>query len=138
VDRKLALFDVGADDYLTKPFSSQELLARIRVQVRRQQPQAILRAEELEVDLTRRAARYAGRTLRLSPKEFDVLALLMQRPGRVYSREELARTLWPGPDPPGIGVIEVHIANLREKLRDGGAYGVLRTIRGVGYAVRPG
>ncbi|WP_027482490.1 response regulator transcription factor [Deinococcus pimensis] len=137
VERKLALFEVGADDYVTKPFSSDELLARVRVQVRRQQPRSLLTLGELELDIVRRTARHEGRPLKLSPKEFEILALLMQKPGRVYSREEIVASLWSGQPPPGAGLIEVHMANLREKLRACGAFGVLRTVRGVGYGVRP-
>lgn len=136
VERKVQLLLGGADDYLTKPFHPAELLARIQVQLRRSEGAALRRVGELEIELASRRVRAGGREVSLSPKEFALLELLSSRPGRVFSREEIARHLWGKPLDSESNVVDVHVANLRGKLRDAGAFGYLRTVRGVGYALR--
>ncbi len=135
VDEKVRLLGLGADDYVIKPFHPDELLARIKVQLRQRGSEA-LTIGDLELDPQKRLARYKTEELHLSPKEFDILALLMRQPGRVYSRQEIGDEIWQGRLPEGSNVVDVHMANLRAKLRDLDGYGLLRTVRGVGYAIR--
>ncbi len=136
VERKVQLLLGGADDYLTKPFHPAELLARIQVQLRGRSTGEVRRIGELEIEVETRRVRAGGQEVALSPKEFALLELLSSRPGRVFSRDEIVRHVWGKPLDSGSNVVDVHIANLRSKLRDAGAYGYLRTVRGVGYALR--
>jgi two-component system, OmpR family, copper resistance phosphate regulon response regulator CusR len=135
VGEKVELLELGADDYVVKPYRIEELLARIAVQLR-QDTSSVLSLGDLEVSPSKRLAMYQGKELRLSPKEFELLTLLMQQPGRVYSRAELMHTVWQDKLPEGSNVVDVHFANLRGKLREVELYGLLRTVRGVGYALR--
>jgi len=91
---------------------------------------------ELEVHLSKRQVFYDGQEVRLSPKEFELLSLLCTRPGKVFSRTEIEEHLWGRSLERDSNVVDVHVANLRSKLRESGAYGYLRTVRGVGYALR--
>ncbi|HHO58577.1 MAG TPA: response regulator transcription factor, partial [Oceanithermus profundus] len=136
VERKVQLLLGGADDYLTKPFHPAELLARIQVQLRRSEGGEVRRVGELEIEVETRRVRAGGREVALSPKEFALLELLSSRPGRVFSRDEIVRHVWGRPLDSDSNVVDVHVANLRAKLREAGAYGYLRTVRGVGYALR--
>ncbi|MBW3555477.1 MAG: response regulator transcription factor [Actinobacteria bacterium] len=126
---------VGADDYLTKPFSPRELVARIRTILRRvdrasEQTQRPLRLGEVEADpATRRVCR-AGHTVHLTPTEFDLLYVLGSRPGTVFTRERLLAEVWGYRDGSGARTVDSHIRALRNKL---GA-GLIRTVHGVGYA----
>ena len=147
VDRVLGL-EVGADDYLTKPFSMRELLARARALLRRvelmtqQTPEegeqkaasAVLVLGDLRIDVAGRAASLRGTPLELTPKEFDLLHLLARQPGRAYSREYLLQRIW-GIDYGGIDrTVDAHIVRLRKKL---GPFGNrLVTVWGVGYKLR--
>ena len=132
LERKVALLREGADDYLTKPFYPEELLARIGALLRRRQ--RIWRFGELTLDPLERKARFRGQDLALTPKEFELLSLLVRRPGRIYAKEEIAAQLWPE-NPPSSNAVEVHVAKLRKKLERAGARRLLRTVRGRGYAL---
>ncbi len=136
VERKVQLLLGGADDYLTKPFHPAELLARIQVQLRKSEGGEVRRVGALEIAVEARRVTHEGKEISLSPKEFALLELLSSRPGRVFSRDEIARHIWGHPLESNSNVVDVHVANLRAKLRDAGAYGYLRTVRGVGYALR--
>ena len=132
VDEKVRLLGLGADDYLIKPFHPDELLARIKVQLRQRTSES-LSMGDLILDPQKRLVTYKSEELRLSPKEFDILALLIRQPGRVYSRHEIGQEIWQGRLPEGSNVVDVHMANMRAKLRDIDGYGVIRTVRGIGY-----
>ena len=133
---KLRLLEDGADDYLVKPFHVEELVARIRVQLRPRGDAATLRLGDLSVDRMAREVRYAGQEVVLSPREFELLALLVAQPGRVFTREEIERRVWGERSVPASNSVDVHVGHLRGKLRDAGAHGLIRTVRGVGYAVK--
>lgn len=136
-DRVFGL-DVGADDYVTKPFGARELVARVKAVLRRArrygEPDTELRRGELTVDGERRRALLAGEPLELTPKEFDLLYLLAGRPGRVFSREELLRDVW-GYDYAGsTRTVDVHVQRLRQKLGDSpAAPRFIETVHGIGY-----
>ncbi|GGR23280.1 response regulator transcription factor [Deinococcus ruber] len=131
---KVELLNLGADDYLTKPCHIQELLARIAVHFRAAQVET-LRFRELTVQQDRRLALIRTREVALSPREFDYLVHLMRRPEQIYSRLEL-RNVGQGQNTDNESVVDVHVANLRSKLGAAGAYGMIRTVRGVGYTLR--
>jgi DNA-binding response OmpR family regulator len=137
VEDRVQGLDLGADDYLVKPFAFPELLARIRVLLRRGRadPALKLQLADVEMDLLTRKVARAGRLLDLTPKEFDILEYLLRHPARVVSREMLARDVWhvTARATPLDNVIDVTIARLRRKLDDGFESKVLHTVRGVGF-----
>lgn len=135
VGEKVELLELGADDYVVKPFQIEELLARIAVQLRQQADDTVLLGE-LALHPQQRLLSFRGQELPLSPKEFELIQVLMRQPGKVFSRAELNQDVWGGQLPRESNVIDVHLANLRAKLRDVQAYGLLRTVRGYGYALR--
>ena len=138
VTDKVVGLAVGADDYLTKPFHPQELVARAKALLRRakiepDQPK-LIRAGKLEVDLERHEVRQGKAKVQLRPKEFDLLALLARHPGRVFQRSELLDLVW-GYDFPGYTrTVDVHVQQLREKLATAGITDPsIQTVWGVGY-----
>lgn len=126
---------MGADDYVAKPFDGRELVARVQAVFRRAsrhvEVQVPIRRGSLTIRPAERTASYAGRPLALTPKEFDLLALLAAHPGQVFSREKLLDRIW-GPEYQGDArTVDSHIKNLREKLGEGA--GLIVTVWGVGY-----
>jgi two-component system OmpR family response regulator len=138
---KIVGLEIGADDYMTKPFSMRELLARIRAMLRRAEMarpgpelKPALRIGDLEIDSARHRASLGGKNLELSPKEFDLLAFLAQNKGLVFSREQLLEKVW-GYDYAGeTRTVDVHIRWLRQKIEsDPAKPKILVTVRGTGY-----
>lgn len=136
VASKVSLFELGVDDYLVKPFHPAELLARVAALLRRHQLGAPTDIGELRLDPIRRQVWWAGSEVRLSPREFALLAMFAAQPGRVFGRVEIERVVWADELSPTSNAVDVHVGNLRTKLREAGGFGVIRTVRGVGYALR--
>jgi DNA-binding response OmpR family regulator len=128
--------DAGADDYLTKPFAFQELLARLRALGRRRvqarEPERFQTAD-LVLDLNRRRAERAGRVIELSPKEFALLEFLMRNEGRVVTRTQILDHVWGYEYSPDSNLVDVYISYLRRKVDKGHPSKLIGTIRGVGY-----
>jgi two-component system copper resistance phosphate regulon response regulator CusR len=129
--------ELGADDYLIKPFAFSELLARLRSIVRRgrSKPPPSLKVADLELDAVRHRAMRAGRPLELTPKEFQLLALLLRRAGEVLSRTLIAEEVWDINFDSDSNVVEVHMRRLRSKVDDPFDRKLIHTVRGVGYVL---
>jgi two-component system, OmpR family, response regulator RegX3 len=138
VDRVLGL-EAGADDYVTKPFSVAELVSRVRAILRRRELDrasggAIRRVGSLELDVNRHEVRIDGKTIRLTPSEFRLLAFLAQEPERVYTRREIMQHLWDSTYVGDQRACDIHVSNLRRKIEETpGRPRRLVTVRGVGY-----
>ncbi len=145
IDKVVGL-EIGADDYLAKPFSLRELLARVRASLRRVQmlraeskgaPDERLMAGELLIDLARHEVWRGERPIALKPKEFDLLAYLVRNRGRVLTRDVLLQNLWGYEYDGGTRTVDVHIRGLREKIEDDPSRpNLIETVRGVGYRFR--
>ncbi len=137
VDDRVAGLTAGSDDYLTKPFAFAELLARLRLILKRHRGEpaveTVLRCEGLEMDLLARKVRRDGRMIELQPREFRLLEYLLRHAEQVVTRTMLLEGVWDYHFDPGTNVIDVHISRLRRKIDDGFGGPLLHTVRGVGY-----
>ena len=142
VDDRVLGLDLGADDYLVKPFALPELLARIRALLRRGRPSDVLRlkAADLELDLVTRRATRGEALLDLTAREFELLEYLLRHQGHLVSREMLAREVWKEPRraTPLDNVIDVQMTRLRRKVDNEGGPRLIHTVRGVGFVLREG
>jgi two-component system copper resistance phosphate regulon response regulator CusR len=142
IDDRVRGLDLGADDYLVKPFALPELLARIRALLRRGRPSDVfrLKAADLELDLVTRRAVRGERSLDLTTREFELLEYLLRHHGHLVSREMLAREVWKEPRraTPLDNVIDVQITRLRKKVDIEGHARLIHTVRGVGFVLREG
>ncbi len=138
VDAKVTTLRAGADDYVTKPFAFEELLARVEALSRR--PRAIasptLQVADLELDLGTREVRRGGQPVDLTPKEFTVLEYLMRHQGRVMSRTLITEYAWGYHFDPGTNIVDVVINHLRKKIDAGRRERLITTVRGVGYMIK--
>jgi two-component system phosphate regulon response regulator PhoB len=135
---KLRGLDSGADDYVTKPFSPSELIARIRAVLRRAHPlpaDEMLRFEDVSMDLAAHRVRRNGRELHLGPTEFRLLRFFMENPGRVFSREQLLDRVWGRDIYVEPRTVDVHIRRLRKAINGPGERDLIRTVRSAGYAL---
>jgi DNA-binding response OmpR family regulator len=138
VEDRVQGLDVGADDYLVKPFAFAELLARVRALLRRGRSdrETVLAAGDLELDLLERTALLAGEVIPLRTREFDLLAYLLRHQGAAVSRDMLGRDVWNEPGHALTNVIEVTVTLLRKKLDRPGRPPLIQTVRGVGYCLK--
>jgi DNA-binding response OmpR family regulator len=139
-EHRIAGLKAGADDYLGKPFAMDELLARVEALGRRGGTPAaadLLRVADLQVDVHHRQVTRDGGRIELSPREFELLLVLLQEPGRVFSRGELSERVWHREHEYDTRTVEIFIARLRKKVDAGGAVPLIHTVRSVGYTLRP-
>jgi two-component system copper resistance phosphate regulon response regulator CusR len=138
VDAKVQTLRAGADDYVTKPFAFEELLARVEALARRPRELAspVLKVDDLEVNLDARDVRRGGRVIELTPKEFLVLEYLARHVGRVMSRTLITEYAWGYHFDPGTNIVDVVINHLRKKIDAGRGKKLITTVRGVGYVIK--
>jgi DNA-binding response OmpR family regulator len=138
VDFKVQALRSGADDYVTKPFAFEELLARVEALGRRPKEirDPVLRVADLELDTATREVHRAGERIDLTPKEYTVLEYLMRHTGRVMSRTLITEYAWDYHFDPGTNIVDVVINRLRKKVDSGHAHKLVHTVRGVGYVVK--
>jgi two-component system copper resistance phosphate regulon response regulator CusR len=138
VDAKVATLRAGADDYVTKPFAFEELLARVEALSRRPRALAspVLQVADLEIDQATREIRRAGERIEVTPKEYTVLEYLARHAGRVMSRTLITEYAWGYHFDPGTNIVDVVINHLRKKIDAGHARKLITTVRGVGYVLK--
>jgi len=135
---KVRGLETGADDYMVKPYSVSELMARVRKELRRTRPAAVgeaLHYEDIELDGETHRVRRAGAEVKLGPTEFRLLSTLMEKPGRVWSREQLLDRVWGRDIYVDTRTVDVHVGRLRKALSQHGGDDPIRTVRGAGYAL---
>ena len=135
ISEKVELLDLGANDYVVKPYNPDELIARVAVQLRVPFSD-VLSFRDLDLSLSERLVTWNGMKLDFGPTEYAILALLMTNPGKIYSRVNIHEVVWKKDSLYNSNVIDVHLARIRSKLRDVGLYRFVRTVRGVGYALQ--
>jgi DNA-binding response OmpR family regulator len=133
---KVHSLDLGADDYLTKPFDIEELLARIRALLRRAEGEEVLRVADLEVNTSTREVRRANREIELTTREYDLLEFMARNPRRVLSREFLLSRVWDDDFALTTNLVDVYVSYLRKKVDAPGEKKLIRTVRGAGYALK--
>lgn len=140
LEHRIRGLNAGADDYLAKPFSMDELIARIEALGRRGpgETSALLTVGDLSLNVQSRRVTRAGEVISLSPRELDVLQVLMQEPGRVFSRTELCERVWQREHEYDTRTVEIFVARLRRKLDAGFSEPLIHTVRTVGYTIRQG
>jgi DNA-binding response OmpR family regulator len=139
LEDKVVGLDAGADDYLTKPFAFEELLARLRALARRAPTapaQPMLRVGDLTLDLNRHEVQRAGQPILLTMREFALLEYLMRHPGQALSRAQITNHVWPYDSDAISNIVDIYIHYLREKVDHGFEPKLIQTIRGVGYSIR--
>ena len=138
VDERIEGLNLGADDYLPKPFSTDELIARIHALIRRSagQGQSVYEFGELRMDLLNHEVCCGGEKLSLSTREFSLLEFLMRTPGRVFTRVQICEAVWSYQFDPGTNLVDVYIQRLRRKIDEGKGRRYIHTVRGVGYCIR--
>jgi DNA-binding response OmpR family regulator len=137
VSDKVEGLELGADDYLAKPFAVEELVARVRALSRRQSGQSltVYKVGGLSMDVARRRVSRAGKRLELTAREFALLELLMRSPGHVFTRTQICEKVWDYHFDPGTNLVDVYVQRLRRKVDDDFSPKLIHTIRGVGYCI---
>lgn len=138
IEQRVEGLDRGANDYMTKPFAFEELLARVRAQLRPpgQREAAALEVNDIRMDLRTRRVTRDDQEVQLTAREFELLAYLMRHPDQVLSREQILNAVWGFDFDPGTKVLEVYVGYLRRRLADAGGPDAIETVRGVGYRLR--
>jgi DNA-binding response OmpR family regulator len=137
ISEKVEGLDLGADDYLSKPFAIEELAARLRALIRRRTGEDLVRyrAQDLTLDVARRIAQRGNRRIDLTRREFALLECLMRAPGRVFTRTQLCQHVWEYQFDAGTNLVEVYIQRLRRKVDQGEPVKLIQTVRGFGYRI---
>jgi DNA-binding response OmpR family regulator len=137
ISDKVEGLELGADDYLSKPFAVEELVARVRALLRRQSGEllTVYKVGDLSMDVARRRALRGGQRIELTAREFSLLELLLRSPGHVFTRTQICEKVWEYHFDPGTNLVDVYVQRLRRKLDDDFSTKLIHTIRGVGYCV---